>query len=100
VNPINVTVVGTNALGTDCGAPATAQAFALSATVVPSGSLGFLTLWPGPASTTPPVVSTLNALDGKITSNLAIVPTGTGNISAAVSNKTQLVLDISGYFAP
>jgi len=35
-----------------------------------------------------------------ITSNLAIVPTTNGSIDAFASGITQLVLDISSYFAP
>ncbi|HSK43965.1 MAG TPA: hypothetical protein VLA83_08780, partial [Candidatus Binatia bacterium] len=81
-----------------CGAPTTAQSFVLNATVVPPGTFGFLTLWP--AGTTQPLVSTLNAIDGAITSNMAIVPTATGAISAFGSNPVELILDISGYFAP
>jgi len=38
----------------------------------------------------------LNALDGAITSNLAIVPTTNGSISAFASNATHLIIDISG----
>jgi hypothetical protein len=70
----------------------------LNATVVPSGILGYLTLWPQGA--TQPLVSTLNANDGAITSNMAIVPTTNGLISAFAQDPTQLVLDLSGYFAP
>jgi len=80
-----------------CGIPANAQAHVLSVTVVPPGSLGYLTLWP--QGQTRPVVSTLNALDGAITSNMAIVPTSNGTISAFPSNPTHLIIDISGYFA-
>ncbi len=47
-----------------------------------------------------PAVSTLNAFDGAITSNMAIVPTANGSIDAFGSNPTQLILDISSYFAP
>ena len=47
-----------------------------------------------------PVVSTLNAFDGAITSNMAIVPTVNGKIDAYASGTTQLILDISSYFAP
>jgi uncharacterized repeat protein (TIGR01451 family) len=79
-----------------CGIPSNAQAHVLSVAVVPPGSLGYLTLWPqGQAR---PVVATLNALDGAITSNLAIVPTTNGSISAFASDPTHLILDISGYF--
>jgi hypothetical protein len=46
----------------NCGVPANAQAYSLNATVVPSGPLGYLTLWPtGQAQ---PLVSTLNAPTG------------------------------------
>jgi hypothetical protein len=82
-----------------CGIPATAQAYSLNATVVPKGSLSYLTLWPtGQAQ---PFVSTLNSFDGSIVANAAIVPAGTGGaISAFVTDATELVLDINGYFAP
>ena len=79
-----------------CGIPSSAQAYVLSVTVVPPGPLGYLTLWP--QGQTRPTVSTLNAVDGAITSNLAIVPTTNGSISAFASNLTHLILDISGYF--
>jgi hypothetical protein len=85
-------------LGSSCGPPAAAQAYVFNATVVPQGSLGYLTLWPD--GTPRPLASTLNALDGAITSNMAIVPTDNGKIDAYASGTTQLVLDISSYFAP
>jgi hypothetical protein len=81
-----------------CGAPTTAQSFVLNATVVPPGPFGFLTLWP--QGTTQPLVSTLNAIDGAITSNMAIVPATNGSISAFGSHPVDLILDMSGYFAP
>jgi hypothetical protein len=58
----------------------------------------YLTLWPHGEHQ--PTVSTLNALDGFITSNMAIVPTNDGSIDAYAAGLTQLILDISGYFAP
>ncbi len=87
-----------NAEGSGCAPPSTAQAYVLNATVVPSGSLDYLTLWPNGEAQ--PFVSTLNALDGAITSNMAIVPTNNGKIDAYGSNPTNLILDISSYFAP
>ncbi len=81
-----------------CALPASAQAYVFNATVIPPQSLGYLTLWPD--GETQPVVSTLNALDGWITSNMAIVPTINGKVDAFASGTTQLVLDISSYFAP
>jgi YVTN family beta-propeller protein len=87
-----------NVVGGPCGLPATAQAYVFNAAVVPQGALGYLTLWPD--GQLRPLASTLNALDGAITSNMAIVPTSNGYIDAYASGLTQLVLDISSYFAP
>ena len=81
-----------------CAASSLAQAYVFNATVVPSGSLGYLTLWPDGENQ--PVVSTLNAADGSITNNMAIVPTNNGKVDAFANGLTQLLLDISGYFAP
>ncbi len=82
-----------------CGIPATAQAYSLNATVVPQGVLAFLSLWPtGQAQ---PNVSTLNSWEGSVVANAAIVPAGTGGaVSVFVTDPTDLVLDINGYFAP
>ena len=80
-----------------CGLPSTAQAYSLNMTVVPPGSLLYLSTWP--AGQTQPVVSTLNDLQGQIIANAAIVPAGTsGGISVYVSDATNLVIDINGYF--
>jgi uncharacterized repeat protein (TIGR03803 family) len=87
-----------NVVGSQCEPPAAAQAYVFNATVVPTGALGYLTLWPD--GTTQPLVSTLNALDGSISSNMAIVPTNNGSVDAYASGITQLILDISSYFAP
>jgi hypothetical protein len=45
-------------------------------------------------------VSTLNAIDGVVASNMAIVSAASGGISAFASNATDLTLDMFGYFAP
>jgi hypothetical protein len=87
-----------NVAGGPCAPSSQAQAYVLNATVVPQGSLGYLTLWPDGQPR--PLAATLNALDGMITSNLAIVPTNNGSIDAYASGTTQLILDISSYFAP
>jgi hypothetical protein len=81
-----------------CGVPGTAAGYVFNATVVPSPNLSYLTLWPD--SEGQPVVSTLNAVDGWITSNMAIVPNANGKVDAYAAGLTQLILDISGYFAP
>jgi hypothetical protein len=81
-----------------CAPPASAHGYAFNATVVPSPNLSYLTLWPD--SQNQPGVSTLNAPDGWITSNMAIVLSVDGKIDAYAAGITQLILDISSYFAP
>jgi sugar lactone lactonase YvrE len=80
-----------------CGIPSTAQAYSLNVTVVPEGPLSYLTLWPtGEAA---PLVSTLNSFGGIVVANAAIVPAGTGGaVSVYVTNTTDVILDINGYF--
>ncbi len=86
-------------LGSACGVPSQSLAYAFNATVVPVGSLQYLTLWPDGENQ--PYVSTLNAYDGAVTSNMAIVPSGNqGKIDAFAEGTTNLILDISAYFAP
>ncbi len=87
-----------NVVGSACAPPVSAAAYIFNATVVPPGPMLFLTLWPDGEQQ--PTVSTLNAEDGFITSNMAIVPTNNGSIDAYAYALTQLILDISGYFAP
>jgi hypothetical protein len=85
--------------GTNCGVPTTAAAYSLNVTVVPQGTLDYLTVWPGGA--TQPVVSTLNSVDGRIKANAAIIPAGAGGaVSVYATNTTDLILDIDGYFLP
>jgi uncharacterized repeat protein (TIGR03803 family) len=94
-------------INSPCGVPNMAEAYVFNATVVPQGGLGYLTLWPDGSSQ--PVVSTLNAYDGAVSSNMAIVPAGNqGKVDAYVDplnpsdpkDVTDLILDISSYFAP
>jgi hypothetical protein len=87
-----------NVTASPCGLPPTAQAFVFNATVVPPGSLGFITMWP--QGQTRPLAATLNDTDGAVTNNMAIVPTTTGSVSVFPLAPTQLVLDIFSYFAP
>ena len=91
-------VKAVNVEGSKCAPPSNAQAYVLNATVVPPGFLNYLTLWPEGESQ--PYVSTLNSYDGAIASNMAIVPTLNGSIEAFAYNPTNLILDISSYFAP
>ena len=81
-----------------CAPPGTAQAYVFNADGGAFGSVGLPDAVAGRDAQ--PLVATLNALDGAVTSNMAIVPTNNGSIDAYASNLTQLILDISSYFAP
>jgi Pro-kumamolisin, activation domain/Divergent InlB B-repeat domain len=87
-----------NVVGSPCAPPANAEAYVFNATVIPPGAMHYLTLWPDPQQK--PNASTLNAIDGAVTSNLAIVPNTDGSTDAFASDATQLILDISSFFAP
>ena len=80
-----------------CGIPNSALAYALNVTVVPSTTLGWLTMWP--TGQQQPFVSTLNSYDGRIKAAAAFVAGGVNNsISVSATNTTDLILDINGYF--
>ena len=83
-----------------CNIPSTAEAYSLNVTVVPRPTLGYLTVWP--TGQTQPKISTLNSPDGRVKANAAIVPAGTPNqsISVFVTDNTDVILDIDGYFVP
>ena len=83
-----------------CNIPASAQAYYVNFTVVPSsGFFGYLTTWPSGQGQ--PLVSTLNSLDGRILANGAIVPAGANaGINVFVTDPTNLIIDVAGYFAP
>jgi hypothetical protein len=83
-----------------CGVPSAAQAYSFNVTVVPSdGVLNYLTTWP--TGQPKPWTSTLNSPTGTVVANAALVPAGTtGAISIYVSDPTDMLFDINGYFAP
>lgn len=85
-------------LAGSCGLPSDMKAVISNATVVPVSPLQYLTLWP--ANQTQPVVSTLNAFDSSVTSNMAIVPGPTGAAKAFTQGSSHFILDVSAYFAP
>ena len=81
-----------------CVAARNAQAFVFSATAYPQGPLEYLTLW---ADSSPqPDTWTLNAGDGTVASNMAIVSSADGSIDVYAPSRTQMTLDIMTYFAP
>jgi len=90
-----------NILGSSCGVPNTAQVYVLNTTVLPKSYLGFVTMWPDGWTLNYPLPSTLNAWDGAVTSNMAIVGAGYQSmVEVYASDLTYLIVDISSYFAP
>jgi hypothetical protein len=80
-----------------CNVPSSARGYSLNFTAVTFGALAYLSAWPAGLSF--PNVSTLNALNGGIVANAAVVPSGTaGGIVLLASNNTDLVVDINGYY--
>lgn len=87
-------------IGSSCGASPTAQSYVLNTTVIPNQGkpMRYLTAWA--QSSGQPLQSVVNASDGAVSSNLAVVPTVNGSVSTYVSETTGLILDLSAYFAP
>lgn len=80
-----------------CNIPAGVLAYSFNITVIPHGSLPYLTMWP--TGQPQPGVSTLNSFGGAVVANAAIVPAGTnGSVSVYVAGDTELIVDINGYF--
>ncbi|MBI4906958.1 MAG: SBBP repeat-containing protein [Acidobacteria bacterium] len=80
------------------GIPLTAKAFAINVTAFPGGSpMPFITVYPTGQSQ--PNASILNAFQGQIVSNAAIVPAGNnGSLNIYTYRRTNVVLELSGYF--
>lgn len=81
----------------NCGIPTNARAYSLNFTVLPVGTLQYLTTWP--TGQPRPNVSTLNSPEGKLVSNAAVVPAGVnGSISVFVTETAHMIVDINGYY--
>ncbi|MFN7937767.1 MAG: Ig domain-containing protein [Bryobacteraceae bacterium] len=82
-----------------CTIPSNASAYSTTITVVPQGALPYLTLWP--AGEAQPNVSSINSFAGRVLANNVIVPAGVdGSIDVFAFERTDLLIDINGYFAP
>ncbi len=80
-----------------CGIPANASAYSFNLAVVPAGPLGYVTVWP--TGVAQPGTANLNSTAGQVLSNAVLVAAGTnGAVSVYVSDTTDIILDITGYF--
>jgi hypothetical protein len=93
-----------------CNLPATAfangGAVSMNVTAVPIAGhpVSYVTVW-GTSETEPqtPLISTLNVPTGTVRANAAVVtinPSTSESVSVYSTDNTDLVLDITGYFAP
>ena len=80
------------------GIPANAKGNALNVTALPDGwQMPFLTAYP--TGQPRPNASILNAFEGQIVTNSAIIPAGSnGAIDVYAYRQTHVVVEISGYF--
>ncbi len=77
------------------------MAFSLNVTVIPHGTLDYLTIWP--TGQTRPTISLMNSRDGRIKANAAIVQAGGighTSVNIYVTNTADVLLDVNGYFEP
>src|SRR5262249_39757323 len=82
-----------------CSVPSTAEGFAVNATVTPTNGqpFAYLTVWP--EGGLQPVVSLLNAHNGNVAGNSALILAGTGGrLSAFGTHPASLDVNVTGYF--
>ncbi len=86
--------------GGTCGIPASAKAVTGNVTVVLPGANGFLTIYPSDA--TPPTAANTNFAAGDVLNNVFTAGLGStdGAFKIFASTTTEVVVDITGYYAP
>jgi hypothetical protein len=88
-----------------CGVPENALSVSVNVTVANPTDAGHLTFYPGDSPR--PLTSTINFMPGKVRANNAVVPLatdGTGTLAVFPfvlgDGVVDLIVDVSGYFAP
>ncbi len=84
-----------------CSVPAGATSVAINVTVVNPVVAGLVTLYPGPANTVKPLVSTINYTVGRTLANNARITVGIDgsiNIFNAAGTPLDFLIDVAGYF--
>ncbi len=99
--PITGGTALTQAARGTCGIPANAQAVTGNVTVVTPGANGFLTIYPSDAVTQPTAANT-NFASGDVLNNVFTVglSSATGSLKIFASTTANVVMDITGYYAP
>jgi len=84
-----------------CGLPTGATSVAINVTVVSPAVAGLVTLYPGPANTVKPLVSTINYTAGRTLANNARITVGIDgsiNMFNAAGTPLDFLIDVAGYF--
>jgi hypothetical protein len=84
-----------------CGIPADTSSLSVNITAIGASSNGWLTLFPGPAGASGPIVSTINYSNLRTLANNAIVRVGSdGTINIYNSGPAGIhtIVDVNGYF--
>jgi hypothetical protein len=80
-----------------CNIPNTAVDFSFVLTVVPPGSLPWVTVFP--SGQPMPTTSSINSYNGLTLANSVLVPAGSnGSIDVYAREATHIILDVNGYF--
>lgn len=105
-NSAEVTMAGALAAGQQVDIPVAGRASVppdavaawLNVAVVPQGTGGSVTVYPGPC-TSPPGTTNVSIANGRATSAAALVPLGNGGVCAKASGgAAHLVIDLTGWF--
>lgn len=84
-----------------CSVPTGITSVAVNVTVVSPVTNGLVTIYPGPANTVKPLVSTINYSVSRTLANNARITAGTDgtiNIFNAASSPLDFLIDVAGYF--
>jgi hypothetical protein len=84
-----------------CGVATGATAVAVNVTVVNPAVDGLVTVYPGPANTVKPVISTINYTAGRTLANNARITVGVDgsiNMFNAAGTPLDFLIDVAGYF--
>ena len=99
---MDLPVVGADVSGTGLAVPANATAVVLNVTVTNPTTTSYLSVYPGPASSAPPLVSNLNYTAGFVVANAVTVqvPAGGDVVLRNAVGSTHVIVDIAGYYVP
>ena len=99
---MDLPVTGSDVSGTGLTVPSTATAVVLNVTVTNPTTTSYLSVYPGPVSAAPPLVSNLNYTATLTVANAVTVsvPVGGDIVLRNALGSTHVIVDIAGYYLP